>query len=87
MNTALLATIAFFFATVQQRVEALSLTPDLETAVLEQLIPAIYLERVATKCSRAEERQRLAALSAQKARTRCARRSAHSSPGHSARGD
>jgi hypothetical protein len=65
LNTALLATIAFFFATVQQRVEALSLTPDLETAVLEQLIPAIYLERVATRCSGAEARRRLAALSAQ----------------------
>lgn len=66
LNTALLATITFFFTTVQQRVEALSLTPDLETAVLEQLIPAIYLERVATRCSGAEERRRIAALSAQK---------------------
>ena len=66
LNTALLATIAFFFATVQQRVETLNLTPDLEAAVLEQLIPAIYLERVATRCSGAEERRRLAALSAQR---------------------
>jgi len=66
LNTALLATIAFFFVTVQQRVEALNLAPDLEAAVLEQLILAIYLERVATRCSGAEERKRLMALSAQR---------------------
>jgi hypothetical protein len=66
LNTALLATIAFFFATVQQRIQALNLAPDLEAAVLEQLIPAIYLERVATRCSGAEERKRLMALSAQR---------------------
>jgi hypothetical protein len=66
LNTALLATIAFFFASVHQRVEALNLAPAIETAVLQQLIPAIYLERVATRCSGAEERRRLAALSAQR---------------------
>ena len=60
-----LATVAFFFASVQQRVEALNLAPDSEAAVLQQLIPAIYLERVATRHPRAEERARLAALSAQ----------------------
>ena len=65
LTTALLATIAFFFATVQQRVEALSLAPDIETAVLEHLIPAIDLERIATRCSGAEQRRRLTALSAQ----------------------
>ena len=65
LNTALLATIAFFFATVHQRVEALNLAPAIETAVLQQLIPAIYLERVATRCAGADERRRLAALSAQ----------------------
>jgi hypothetical protein len=65
LTTALLATIAFFFATVQQRVEALSLAPDIETAVLEHLIPTIDLERVATRCSGAEQRRRLTALSAQ----------------------
>jgi hypothetical protein len=65
LTTALLATIAFFFASVQQRVETLNLAPDIEAAVLEHLIPAIYLERVATRHPRAEERARLAALSAQ----------------------
>jgi hypothetical protein len=59
-----LATLAFYFATVQARVEALDLTPDLEQAVLTQLIPALYLERVAGR-SHAETRHRLHALSAQ----------------------
>ena len=59
-----LATLTFFFATVQARVEALGLAPDLEQAVLTQLIPAIYLERVAGR-SQAETRHRLQALSAQ----------------------
>ncbi|WPL17664.1 hypothetical protein Thiowin_02699 [Thiorhodovibrio winogradskyi] len=66
LNTALLATIAFFFASVQQRVETLNLAPGIEAAVLEQLIPAIYLERVATRCSGAEQRQHLKELSAQR---------------------
>ena len=59
-----LATLTFFFATVQSRVEALDLAPALEQAVLTQLIPALYLERVAGR-SRAEIRHRLQALSAQ----------------------
>jgi hypothetical protein len=65
LTTALLATVTFFFATVQQRVEALSLAPDIEQAVLEQLIPALYLERVAARSTRAEARTRLRALSAE----------------------
>lgn len=59
-----LATPTFFFATIQTRVEALDLAPDLEQAVLTQLIPALYLERVAGR-SHAETRHRLQALSAQ----------------------
>jgi hypothetical protein len=65
LTTALLATVTFFFATVQQRVEALSLAPDIEQAVLEQLIPALYLERVAARTTRAEARTHLRALSAE----------------------
>ena len=60
-----LATLACFWATVQTRVDALGLAPDLEQAVLTQLIPALYLERVARRTSHAEDRQRLTALSAQ----------------------
>ncbi|UHD15090.1 DUF6399 domain-containing protein [Thiocapsa bogorovii] len=58
-----LATLAFFFATVTARVEALELSPELEAAVLEQLIPAIYLERVAARSTAAETRNRVQASS------------------------
>jgi hypothetical protein len=64
LTTVLLATIAFFFATVQQRIEALNLAPDIEPAVLGQLIPALYIERVAARSTCAEARTRLHALSA-----------------------
>jgi hypothetical protein len=65
LTTALLATLAFFFATIQQQVEALNLAPGIEQAVLGQLIPAIYIERVAARSTGAEARTRLRALSAQ----------------------
>jgi hypothetical protein len=58
-----LATIAFFFATVTARVEALERPPEQEAAVLEPLIPALYLERVAARSTRAEIRQRVQASS------------------------
>jgi len=58
-----LATLAFFFATVTARVEALALPPELEAAVLEQLIPALYLERVAARGTTAATRQRAQAAS------------------------
>lgn len=60
-----LAYLAFFFATLQIRVEALGLPPDMEQALLTQLIPALYLQRVAARSTQAETRHRLAALSAQ----------------------
>ena len=65
LTTALLATVAFFFASVQQRVDALNLPPDIETALFQHLIPAIYLERVAGRSADAETRSRRSALSAQ----------------------
>jgi hypothetical protein len=58
-----LATLAFFFATVIARVEALALSPPLEAAVLEQLIPALYLEGVAARSTAAETRHRVQASS------------------------
>ena len=60
-----LATLAFFWARVQTRVDALDLAPDVEQAVLTQLIPALYLARVAGRSSHADTRHRLTALSAQ----------------------
>jgi hypothetical protein len=58
-----LATLAFFFATVTARVEALALSPELEAAVLAQLVPALYLERVAARSTAAETRHRVQASS------------------------
>jgi hypothetical protein len=65
LTTQLLATVTFFFATLLAKVEALNLPPDVHQAVIEQLIPAIYLERVAARSTRAESRHRLRTLSAQ----------------------
>lgn len=59
-----LATLTFFFATVTAKVEALALPPPLETAVLEQLVPALYLERAAARSANAETRHRVRATSA-----------------------
>lgn len=55
----MVATIAFFFLTIQAKVAALSLTPAQELAVHRQLIPAIYLQLVADKASGAEKRHAL----------------------------
>ena len=65
LTTQLLATIAFFFATLQVQVETLALPPTLERALAEQLIPALYLDRVAARSTHAESRHRLRALSSQ----------------------
>jgi hypothetical protein len=59
LTTQLLATVAFFFATIQAKVEALGLAPEIEAAVHQQLIPAIYLERVAARSTGAERRHAL----------------------------
>ena len=61
----LLATIPFFFTTLPWQVEALALPSPLERALVEQLIPALYLERVASRSSHAEPRHRLRKLSQQ----------------------
>ena len=68
-----LATLAFFFATVQTRVEALDLAPDLEQAVLIQLIPALHLER----CRRAQPPDPAPTPGAQRAVARSIRQRAH----------
>jgi hypothetical protein len=59
----LVATLTFFFATIQARIEALGLAPALEAALLDQLIPAIYLDRAARRSASAEQRHHLEALS------------------------
>jgi hypothetical protein len=65
LTTQLLATLTFFFATLQVQVEALALPLDLERALVEELIPALYLERVAARSTLAEPRHRLRTLSRQ----------------------
>ena len=65
LTTRLLATITFFFATLLAKVEALDLPPGVQSAVVEQLIPALYLERVAARSTGAETRHRLRDLSTQ----------------------
>ena len=65
LTTQFLATITFFFATVEAKVEALNLPPALELALLTQLIPALYLERVAARSTHAEPRHRLREMSRQ----------------------
>jgi hypothetical protein len=63
LTGALMATLAFFLASVQMRVDALNLSPAMEQAMLTALIPALYLERVAARAPHAEARQRHQALS------------------------
>jgi hypothetical protein len=62
LTGSLLATLSFFFATVQAKIEALNLPLEVETAMYHSLIPAIYLERVADKTTAADLRQRAASL-------------------------
>ncbi|MEM7130495.1 MAG: DUF6399 domain-containing protein [Chloroflexota bacterium] len=57
--TKMVATITFFFSTVQAHVQALTLTPKQEEALYNILIPAIYLQIVADKASTADERHTL----------------------------
>ena len=55
----MVATIVFVHFTMRAKVEALTLAPALEQAVLGKLIPALYLERVATKAKTAADRERI----------------------------
>ena len=56
---AMVATLAFFWLTVQAKVEALSLPPAVERALYDQLIPAIYLDLVSEKVTEAPRRHAL----------------------------
>ena len=53
------ATIAFFFLMVRAKVEALSLAPEVESAVYNHLIPGIYLDIVSKKAKTKEQREAL----------------------------
>ncbi|WP_240906077.1 DUF6399 domain-containing protein, partial [Thiorhodococcus mannitoliphagus] len=66
LTHSLVATLAFLFMMVNTRVQALDLAPAIEQAMLNDLIPALYLERAAARNTRAEQRHRLRALSAER---------------------
>jgi hypothetical protein len=51
VTTRLLARIDFFFGTLQAKAEALNLASELDKAFWEQPILAIYLERLADRCT------------------------------------
>jgi hypothetical protein len=55
----MVATILFFHMTIRTKIEALSLPLQVETAVIERLIPGLYLKRVAKQAKTADERRRL----------------------------
>ena len=55
----MVATITFYFLTIQAKVEALSLTSAQEQAVYDKLIPGIYLRLVTNKAATTQERQAL----------------------------
>lgn len=55
----MIATVAFFFLTVRAKVEALSLAPEVEQAVYDSLIPAIYLHLVSEKVQDTQQRHKL----------------------------
>jgi len=61
----LLATIAFFWATVRSRLASWQLSAEVETWLRDELLPAVYLERGAMKANTAAERQRLRARAAE----------------------
>jgi len=56
---AMVATIAFFFLIVRAKVEALSLSPEVERAFYANLIPAFYLRHVSKKARGGQKRQEL----------------------------
>ena len=56
---AMVTTIAFFWLTLRAKVEALALTPQVEQAVYQHLIPGIYLHLVAEKMADPQQKLRL----------------------------
>lgn len=55
----MVATILFFHMTIRAKVEALSLEHRVENAVMEILIPGLYIRRVSRQAKSAGERRRL----------------------------
>jgi len=55
----MVATILFFCMTIRAKVEALSLSPKVEMAVMEILIPGLYLQRISRQAKSGDDRRRL----------------------------
>lgn len=55
----MVASILFFHMSIQAKVEALSLSPKVEQAVMGTLIPGLYLKRVSGQAKSADERRQL----------------------------
>jgi len=55
----MIATISFFFLAVRAKINALSLTPELEQAVYNHMLQGVYLDIVSKKAGTKEQRQML----------------------------
>ncbi len=60
--TSFVATIAFFHLQVKMWISQLGLSPEVEWVVVNELIPALYLQRAAKKLSTAEQRAKVEAV-------------------------
>jgi len=59
----MVAVILFYHMHIQAKVEALSLPPKVEQAVMDTLIPGLYIKRLSKQAKSADERRRLRMLS------------------------
>jgi hypothetical protein len=55
----MVATILFYHMSIQAKIEALCLSPKVERAVMDTLIPGLYLKRVSKQAKSADDRRRL----------------------------
>jgi len=60
----MIATIAFFHATVRERVEALGLPEKIEKVIYERWLPGLYIQLAAARATKAERRAQLRAAAA-----------------------
>ena len=55
----MIATLSFFHFSIQRKIKALSLSPEIEKIMFEVLLPVFYLRNAATKAKKADARCRL----------------------------
>jgi len=55
----MVATVLFYHMSIQAKIEALSLPLKVEQAVMDKLIPGLYLKRVSKQAKTSDDRQRL----------------------------